>query len=85
MMTREELATMIYRYAKGKGIDVSEKVELERFPDYQSVTSFAEEAVEWAVAKGIITGDQGHIQPQKGASRADTATMIMRYVKMYGK
>ena len=85
MMTREELATMIYRYAKGKGIDVSEKVELERFPDYQSVTSFAEEAVEWAVAKGIITGDQGHIQPQKGASRADTATMIMRFVKMYGK
>ena len=85
MMTREELATMIYRYAKGKGIDVSEKVELERFPDYQSVTGFAEEAVEWAVAKGIITGDQGRIQPQKGASRADTATMIMRYVKMYGK
>lgn len=84
-MTREELATMIYRYAKSKGIDVSEKAELDKFPDYGSVTDFAQEAVSWAVKKGIITGDQGKIQPQKGASRADTATMIMRYVKMYGK
>jgi len=84
-MTREELATMIYRYAKSKGIDVSEKAELDKFPDYGSVTDFAQEAVSWAVEKGIITGDQGKIQPQKGASRADTATMIMRYVKMYGK
>ncbi|MBS4980636.1 MAG: N-acetylmuramoyl-L-alanine amidase [Lachnospiraceae bacterium] len=84
-MTREELATMIYRYAKNKGIDVSEKAELDKFPDYGSVTDFAQEAVSWAVEKGIITGDQGKIQPQKGASRADTATMIMRYVKMYGK
>lgn len=84
-MTREELATMIYRYAKNKGIDVSKKAELDKFPDYGSVTDFAQEAVSWAVEKGIITGDQGKIQPQKGASRADTATMIMRYVKMYGK
>ena len=67
MMTREELATMIYRYAKTKGVDVSERAKLEQFPDYQSVTDFAQEAVSWTVAKGIITGDQGCIQPQKGS------------------
>ena len=80
-MTREQLATMMYRYSKYKGYDTSAKISLANFPDYGKVSGFAKEAVEWAVAEGIISGDQGNLNPQGIAARAVTATIIMRFME----
>lgn len=84
-ITREQLATMLYRYAKVNEKDVSKRGELSEFPDSSYISEFAEEAVSWAVAEQIITGDQGRINPQGEANRAHAATMMMRYTKIYGK
>lgn len=84
-ITREQLATMLYRYAKVNGKDVSKRGELSQFPDRSNISDFAREAVSWAVAEGIITGDQGKINPQGQANRAHAAMMMMRYTKIYGK
>lgn len=84
-ITREQLATMLYRYAKVTGKGVSKRADLSRFPDSSYISKFAQEAVSWAVAEEIITGDQGKINPQGQANRAHAATMMMRYTKVYGK
>ena len=84
-ITREQLATMLYRYAKVKGKDVSKRGDLSKFPDSSYISEFAQEAVSWAVAEKIITGDQGEINPQGQANRAHAATMMMRYTQIYGK
>lgn len=82
-ITREEMATMLYRYAKYKGLVETESEETESvlssFPDASSVTAFAEEAMEWAVENKIITGDRGKLNPQGNTSRAVCATMIQRF------
>lgn len=77
-MTREQLATMVYRYSKYRGYDTSAKASLWGFPDQGRVSAFAREAMEWAVAEGIISGDQGKLNPQGIAARAVTAAIIMR-------
>ncbi len=84
-MTREQLATMMYRYAKYKGYDVDKKTDLTAFPDAGNVTEFAETAMSWAVAKGLITGDNGNLNPQGTANRAVTATIMNRFVEAFGE
>lgn len=80
-INREQLATMLYRYASLTGCDVSEKADLSIYPDNAAVNAFAREAMAWCVDKGIITGDNGNLSPQKNASRAECATMLMRYLR----
>lgn len=82
-MTREQLATMMYRYAKHKGYNVTQKANLERYPDYRKVSSFSNEAMQWAVGVGLISGDQGKLNPQGTASRAVTSVIIQRFMKAY--
>ncbi len=79
-ITREQMATIMYRYAEGMGKDVSARADLSAFPDCGSVSPFASDAISWAVATGLITGDQGNINPQGNASRAMCATIIMRFI-----
>ena len=85
-VTREQIATMMYRYAKSKGVDVSQKKELNSFPDEKKVSKWAKEAMEWANAAGLITGNSINgkvlLDPQGAATRAQIATILMRYVKM---
>ena len=81
-ITREQLVTIMYRYAKASGREnVSEKVDLSGYPDSNKVTAFAKEAMQWAVATGVIKGDgvTGELQPQGNVSRAVCATIISRY------
>lgn len=78
--TREQMITMMYRYAKASGYDVSAGADLSVFPDGADVSEFAQEAMSWAVAEGLISGDNGNINPQGIASRAQTVTIIKRYV-----
>ena len=80
-ITREQLVLMMYRYAAGKGQDVSARADLSAYSDAETVSGFAKEAIEWAVATGVIQGDQGRINPQGKAIRADCATIIMRFMK----
>lgn len=82
-VTREQLVTMLYRYAEYKGYDPQATGDLTKYPDYGSVPSFATEAMQWAVAEGIITGDGGNLNPQGNASRAVCATIIARYMSIY--
>lgn len=84
MITREQIAVMMYRYAKMQGEDVDSSAELTNYPDASEVSMFAREAMEWTVAEGIITGkEDGRIlDPQSYATRAECATIIMRYIRV---
>lgn len=82
LITREQMATIMYRYAEGMGIDVSARVDLSAYPNGGSVSPFAVEAMSWAVAVGLISGEgaDGSLNPQGNASRAVCATIIMRFI-----
>ena len=79
-ITREQLATMLYRYAAYKSGSVSTSASLSGFTDAGSVSDYAADAMEWAVAEEIIGGmTSTTLVPQGSATRAQTATMLMRY------
>lgn len=84
-ITREQLAAMLYRYASYKGKDTSASTNLNTFPDYSAVHSYATTPFSWCVAKGIITGKQKsgnyYLSPTGSATRAECATMVMRFLK----
>ncbi len=81
-ITREQMAVMMYRYAKFKGLDTSAKGDLTVFPDGSDVSEFAEEAMIWAVGEGLISGNKdGTLAPQGNASRAVCATILMRFIE----
>lgn len=85
-ISREQMALMMYRYANTKGYDTSVKAELSHFPDASKVSGYAQEALEWAVGNGIITGKgTGNLDPLGEASRAECATIIMRFMKLYDR
>ena len=88
-VTREELACFLYRYAKYAGADVSGSASLEGFADAASVSDWAEEALGWCVAEGIIqgtpAGDSLNLAPADHATRAEVAAMLMRYCQMIGQ
>ena len=84
-ITREQMATMMYRYAKYKNLDVSEKKELSEFPDGDKVQEFAIDGMEWCTAKGIISGkgeEPKKLDPQGNTNRAECATIISRYTNL---
>ena len=80
-INREQLVIMLYRYAQYKGLDVSQTSDMADFPDKDSVSEFAEEAFGWAVANGLIKGDQGRLNPQGSAARAQCAVIIQRFME----
>ena len=77
-LTREQLITMLWRYAGSPVIEVG----LGAYPDRDSVSGWAIKAMAWAVNAGIITGaDGGTLAPQGVASRAQVAAILMRFVE----
>ena len=81
-ITREQLATILYRYAKYKGYDVSASDDLSAFVDADQTGDWAVDAVKWAVGSGLLNGkDGGRLDPQGVASRAEVATMLMRFME----
>ena len=80
-ITREQMATILFRYAQFKGIDVSKRGDLSVFPDGSKVESWAKDAMQWAVAEGLINGSDGKLLPQGNATRAQVATILMRFIK----
>ncbi|MBQ9045394.1 MAG: S-layer homology domain-containing protein [Oscillospiraceae bacterium] len=79
-VTREQAMTMLMRYAKYKGMDVSATIDLAKFADADAVSDWALESVQWAVASGLIQGmPDNTIQPQGESTRAQIATILMRF------
>ena len=86
-ITREQLATMLYSYAKLKGMDpIPNGMALSKFSDADSISTWASEAVSWAAYSGIISGrSNGTVDPQAGATRAEMAVMLQQFVKLMEK
>ena len=84
-VTREQTAEILYNYAHSKGYDVSARADLTAFPDAGSVSGWAEEALSWANAAGLINGTvrdgRTILDPQGSASRAQVAMILMNYVE----
>ena len=82
-ITREQLAAMLYRYAVSKGmVKGPATADLSVFADANSVSSYAVEAMQWAVSTGLISGMDGKLNPQGSATRAQVATMLMRFAEL---
>lgn len=82
-ITREQLVTMLYRYAETHGIDVTEGgMAIREFADVESVSSFAGPAMTWAVNTGLISGIDGKLVPQGLATRSQVATVLMRFAQL---
>ena len=84
-VTREQLAAILYRYAKQKGYDVSKSAALTGFSDADKVSGYAAEAMQWAVAEGLLQGSNGKLNPQGSATRAQVATILMRFMEKFAK
>ena len=80
-ITREQLAAMLMNYAAWKGEDVSARADLSGYNDAASVSSWAAETVQWAVADGLISGMPGNLlEPQGSATRAQVAAILQRFL-----
>ena len=81
-ITREDLVTMIFRYAQYIGRDTSERASLSSFPDAGEVSSYAVDAMQWAVSEGIIQGrsNTGELDPKGSALRVECAAIAQRFL-----
>lgn len=82
-ITREQIAAMLYRYA---GAEAAKEDKLSAFPDAAKVSDWAKEALNWAVASGLINGvadanGTANLEPQSTATRAQIATILMRWLE----
>lgn len=85
-ITREQLATMLWRYAQHEGYDVSigEDTNILSYADAFTVSEYAVSALQWACGAGIIsgTGDGSTLTPQGEATRAQAAVILMRFCEL---
>ncbi len=88
-VTRQDMVTMLYRYAKLIGVESKNSAGLEKFPDAGKVSGYAKEAMQWAVAEGFISGrtsgGKNCIAPQGTATRAEVAAVLTRFVEYLKK
>ena len=81
-ITREQMAAILFRYSKFKGYDTSKTTNLNGFSDSGTIGVYALEAMKWAVAEGLIKGvGDNKIAPTASATRAQVATIFMRYIE----
>ena len=83
---RQDLAAILKNYAGFKKKDIKSTTGLNKFKDYKSIDSYALSAMQWAVSKGVITGnDNGTLNPKGNATRAEAAAMIQKYCNKVGR
>ena len=83
-ITREQLAVMLMRFAQYMDYDTADTIRLVHYKDAGSVSGYAEGAVKWAVANGILKGrNLNELAPQGTATRAEVAVMLERFVTLY--
>ncbi len=81
-VTREQMAVIIFRYAKFKNINLSdyENTNIAKFDDFDEISEYASSALSWANGCGIINGEtESRLNPQNDATRAQVATILMRF------
>ena len=78
IVTREQLAAMLYRYAQYKGYDLTGG-DLSGFADAGAVSGWAETSLAWAVSQSLIQGSANQIDPTGSAIRAQLAAILMRF------
>ena len=76
-VTREQIATILFRYTNAEPQKMN---ELSSFADVGSISPYAREAMNWAVGTGLINGMDGKLAPTEGATRAQIATILMRFL-----
>lgn len=82
-MSRQQLVTMLYRFAQSQGKTLTGSADLSSYPDSGAVASYAQEALAWAVGNGIVTGtSDGKLNPEGTASRAHFAVFLYRFSHM---
>lgn len=84
-IAREDMVTIMYRYMKYKGQPITGRDPLTRFPDAGKVSAYAKDAMQWAVANGIITGrsNTGMLDPKGNATRVECAAIIQRFMSKF--
>ena len=85
-VTREQLVAMLFRYAAFNGMDaVTLEENLGQFADRESVSGWAVSAMNWAVGQGLVEGSNGLLRPKATATRAEVATILMRFCALLKK
>lgn len=85
MITREEMVTMLYRYAMYKEMDMTteQNVDLTKFVDHNAISDYAMEAMKWSVEEGIIKGmSEISLAPVTLTARCEVASVIMRFMNI---
>lgn len=78
-ITREQMAVMLYRFAKAQGMDTTQGgMEVREFNDFEQVSAYAGEAMAWAVNTGILKGADNQLMPKAPCTRAQIVTMLHR-------
>ena len=81
-ITREQLAAILYRFARYKGYDTTARADLSKFKDSDTVSSYAVDALSWANAVGLVTGTSASTLNTRGnAVRSQAAVIISRFCK----
>ena len=82
-ITREQMASILYRYAQFKGYNVSKHSTLTEFADADTISDYAKSPMAWAVENNLISGKgNGILDPRGKATRAEVATIITRFDEM---
>ena len=81
-LTRESLAVLLYRYAEQQGLDLSARSELSGFANSGAVSAWAEEALSWACASGLLEGDGGSLRPGATCTRAEASVILERFAAL---
>lgn len=87
-VTREQIATIFYRYANLKKINTNRSADLSKYTDGKDVAAWAKDAMEWAVATGMIKGTsttEKVLSPHADTTRVTLATLLDRWVGKFGK
>ena len=79
LITREQLAVILWKYSRYKGTYKDKTADYSKFSDSKKISEFAQKGMNWAVGVGVITGSQGQLLPQGNASRAEAVSMIYKY------
>ena len=85
IVTREQTATIMHRYAVSKGLDFGVRTDISGFTDYEDVSFWADDSLSWAVNTGLLNGTKVYgvtmLDPLGQATRAQVATILMRFIE----
>ena len=85
-VTREQLAAILYRYARDKRYDTGKTADLMGFADYGQISGYAAEALGWTNAEGLVSGrSKTALSPQGSATRAEVAAILHRFAENVAK